>query len=382
MGGAADDRVRAARAYLLGVAEPPAPALTRLVTEQGAVAAAERVQRGDVPGEVAELTRARAHRTVSPAELDRAREAGMRLIVPEDEEWPAWPLLSLEVAAGRGVAGMLSPLGLWACGQASLERTVRQAVTIVGARAATGYGEHTAADWAYTLAARGVTIVSGAAYGVDAAAHRGALASTGATVAVLGCGVDAGYPAGHDAMLRRIAERGLVLSEYPPGTRPARHRFLVRNRLLAALTAGTVVVEADLRSGARNTASTATSLGKSVMAVPGPVTSRMSRGCHELVRSAGATLVASAAEVAEEVGTFGVDLEQRPAEQGRELDGLSRTAGRVYDALDARSGRSAEQLATEAGLPVGTTRAVLCELELDGLSLRCEDGWLRGRSVR
>ncbi|MDV6012800.1 DNA-protecting protein DprA [Haloechinothrix sp. LS1_15] len=378
--------MRRARAYLACVAEPPAPALGRLVTEHGPVRAAELVRDGRdgvVPDVVAAETRARRDRVAAGTELDRAAAAGIRLLIPEDEDWPAWPLLSLEVAAGRGVAGMVVPLALWVRGEVALsETTGERAVTVVGARAATGYGEHTAADWAYTLAGEGTTVLSGAAYGVDAAAHRGALAADGCTIAVLGCGIDAGYPAGHDVLLRRIAEQGAVLSEYPPRTPPARHRFLVRNRLLAALSAGTVVVEADLRSGARNTASTAAELGKVVMAVPGPVTSRMSRGCHELVRSSGATLVASAGEVAESVGVITVESDARAVGQERELDRLSGEAGRLYDALEPRQGRSVAQLAAASGIPEGTARAVLCELELEGLSLRCEEGWKRGRSAR
>src|SRR5256714_1313699 len=139
---------------------------------------------------------------------------------------------------------------------------------------------------------RGESVFSGAAYGIDGAAHRGALAASGVTVAVLGCAVDAGYPAGHAALLKRIAgSGGAVVSEYPPGTPPARHRFLVRNRLIAALAAGTVVVEAGRRSGSRNTAATTSALGRPLMAVPGPVTSAMSVGCHDLLRTAGATAV-------------------------------------------------------------------------------------------
>lgn len=130
-------------------------------------------------------------------------------------------------------------------------------MSIVGSRAATPYGEYTATDWAYSLDCEGIKAVSGGAYGIDASAHRGALAGEGATVAVLGCGVDVGYPAGHDGLFTRIVEKGLVLSEYPLGTLPARHRFRVRNRIIAALGAGTVVVEAGMRGGTLNTASTA-----------------------------------------------------------------------------------------------------------------------------
>ncbi len=155
-------------------------------------------------------------------------------------------------------------------------------------------------------------MVSGAAIGVDGAAHRGALAVDGPTVAVLACGVDRAYPGTHAALLGRIANSGLVVSEYPPGCVPARHRFLVRNRLIAGMAAGTVVVEAGLRSGAQRTAADALALGRLVMAVPGPVTSGLSAGCHRLIRG-GALLVTRAEEVLEAVGRIGLDLADEPA---------------------------------------------------------------------
>ncbi|MPY79354.1 MAG: DNA-protecting protein DprA [Actinophytocola sp.] len=375
------DEVRLARAYLLGVAEPPAPAVAALIAECGPVEAARRIRSGTVPDAVAKETAARSELGdlgVTDADLTRAQEAGLRLIIPEDEEWPQWPLLSLGVADGRGVAGMTGPIALWGRGPARLDEAFDRAVTIVGSRAATGYGEHVAADWAYALARSGVTVLSGAAYGIDGAAHRGALAAGGVSAAVLGCGLGSGYPAGHVTLLRRIAERGIVVSEYPCAAPPARHRFLVRNRLLAALSAGTVVVEADRRSGARNTAGTAATLGKALMAVPGPLTSRTSSGCHEMLRSGAARLVTTAEDVLEDVGRLGIDL-ARPADRPRRgTDRLSGDALRVHEALLPRAGRSVERITAESGVPAPKARAVLCALELDGLSQRCEAGWRRG----
>ncbi|WP_460444109.1 DNA-processing protein DprA, partial [Amycolatopsis cihanbeyliensis] len=314
-------------------------------------------------------------------DLAAAARAGARLIIPEDEEWPAWPLLCLEVATGRGVRDVATPLALWARGNATLDRVTDRAVAVVGARAATGYGEHTSAEFGYGLAERGMTVFSGAAYGVDGAAHRGALAGGGATVAVLGCALDAGYPAGHIGLCNRIAEHGLVLSEYPPGTPPARHRFLVRNRLIAALTAGSVVVEAGARSGARNTAATAGALGKVVMAVPGPVGSATSVGCHQLIRGGEATLVASVADVLDTVGSIGTDLRPEVDHPRRSTDGLGPQALRVHETLGTRKGKSPERIATESGVPVARVRAILPALELDGLSARCESGWRRAREA-
>ncbi|MGH3521119.1 MAG: DNA-processing protein DprA [Haloechinothrix sp.] len=372
-----DLELRLAGAYLLAVAEPPAQALSGFVAEHGPIRAAQRVRDGAVPDAVAEETEARRDTVDTRTQWEQASAFGARLITPDDDEWPQWPLLSLAVAARRNVAGMTGPFALWARGAGRLDTALERAVTIVGSRAATGYGEHTAADWAYSLAGQQVTVVSGAAYGIDASAHRGTLAAEGVTIAVLGCGLDAGYPAGHDSLLRRIADRGLVLSEYPMGTPPARHRFLVRNRLLAALSAGTVVVEAAPRSGARNTAKIARELGKSVMAVPGPVTSRNSAGCHEMVRREQATLVTSAGEVLEAIGQLGVDLAREHERPARATDALTGYALRVHEALQARTGKSVEQLAADSGVPAHKVRAVLPALELEGFTQRCESGWRR-----
>lgn len=372
--------VRLARAYLLQVAEPPARALAELVSVCGPVEAAERVRRGEVPTAVADETEARRQRAISAADLERAAgEHGARLIIPEDDEWPAWPLLSLSVASGRGVKGMTAPLALWARGGGRLDQAVERAVTIVGSRASTPYGNRTAAEWAYSLAADRVVVFSGAAYGIDASAHRGALAAEGVTVAVLGCALDAGYPAGHDLLLRKIAEHGLVLSEYPLGTPPAKHRFLVRNRLLAALSAGTVVVEADVRSGARNTANTAGILGKAVMAVPGPVQVRTSAGCNQMIAAQRASLVTRAEEVLEVVGQLGIDLASEAPRKRRETDGLTGDALRVHEALEQVKGKSVEQLAAESGVPVRKVRALLPKLEVDGFCERSESGWRQAR---
>lgn len=377
------DEVRLARAYLLQVAEPPAKALAELVSACGPVHAAELVRSGNVPAAVVDETDARKQRRVTAADLERAHtEFGARLITPEDDEWPAWPLLSLTVAGSRGAKGMTAPLALWARGAGRLDDAVERAVTIVGSRAASGYGEFIAADWAYSLAGEQVAVFSGAAYGIDAAAHRGALAADGVTVAVLGCALDAGYPAGHDVLLRKITERGLVLSEYPFGTPPGRHRFLVRNRLLAALSAGTVVVEADVRSGARNTANTAGVLGKAVMAVPGPITIRSSAGCNQMIQTHVASLVTTPGDVLEVVGQLGADLAAEEPKKRRNTDGLTGEALRVHEALLPVKGKSVEQLAAESGVAERKVRAVLPRLEVDGFSERCESGWRLARQSR
>jgi DNA processing protein len=220
-------------------------------------------------------------------------------------------------------------------------------------------------------------VVSGGAYGIDGAGHRGALAAGGPTLAVLACGVDRPYPAGHDALFVRIAATGLLVSEWPPGTAPHGHRFLVRNRLIAALSRGTVVVESAARSGAQATARRARDLGRTVMVVPGPVTSAMSVGCHELLRDSGmqAVLVASAAHVIETVGTIGDDLAQPPPRPVTPRDGLSDLAVRVLDACPVRTGVPPERLAHVAGCDVLEVLRVLPQLEIAGLVQWTGTGW-------
>jgi DNA processing protein len=372
-----DDEVYRARAYLLGVAEPPAIGLTELVEEHGPVEAAAMVRARSAPDRVLDETSSRHDLGRLDGDLAAGERAGGRLVVPEDDDWPAWQLLALSQAAGRGLRWALPPLGLWVRGSAELGEVFDRAVSVVGARAATGYGEHVAGEFGYELAGDGITVVSGAAYGIDGAAHRGALAADGVTVAVLGCGFDVDYPSGHHALLEQIADNGLVISEYAPATPPARHRFLVRNRLIATLSAGTVVVEAGVRSGARNTAASAAALGKELMAVPGPITSPMSLGCHELIRTGTAIPVSSVAEILESVGRLGENLAPRPETPTRPTDGLSDQALRVHEALPFRFGRAIDQIAVESAVPTDRVRALLPELELTGLAERCEDGWRR-----
>ncbi|HEV7648049.1 MAG TPA: DNA-processing protein DprA [Actinophytocola sp.] len=357
------------------VAEPPATALLAFVDAVGPVAAAARVRAAEVPPAVLAETSARRHLDQAAGDLEEAERVGARLVVPEDEEWPAWQLLCLAAAADRGQRWSGMPLGLWARGPASMTTIFERAVSVVGARMASPYGEHVAAEVGYALASAGMTVVSGAAFGIDGAAHRGTLSAGGCTVAVLACGPDIDYPDGHASLLDRIGATGLVLSEYPPGVRPAKHRFLVRNRLIAALSSATVVVEAGVRSGARNTATTAAALGKVVMAVPGPITSATSVGCHDLLRTGAAMLAGSVAEILEAVGPIGENVADQPATPHRRTDGLADEALRVHEALRRRTARSTAQVAVESGVSLVRVRALLPELEITGLAERCEEGW-------
>jgi len=358
-----------ARAYLSRVAEPPASALAAFVEAIGPVEAARRIRAGDVPDQVAAETAARRSVDRAGADLDAADAAGAWLLVPEDAAWPREAFAACTLC---GLPALAPPVALWVRGPRSAGERSDRAVAVVGARAATAYGVHVACELGAGLAAAGVTVVSGAAIGIDGAAHRGALGVDGPTVAVLACGIDRAYPAAHAALLERIAATGLVVSEYPPGSVPARHRFLVRNRLIAALGGGTVVVEAALRSGAQRTAADTEALGRLVMAVPGPVTSGPSAGCHQLIRD-GALLVSDADDVLEAVGRLGVDLAPRSEAPLRRTDGLGPAAALVHDALPARGARDTRWLARESGVPPDAIRAALAELERRGLA-RSRDG--------
>jgi DNA processing protein len=379
--------VRRARAWLSRAVEPGTIDFWRYVEDVGPVEAVRRVRSGRAPERVRSLVGARAEQDATLADLTRAERCGARLVIPEDDEWPTLPLHALTVAMSAEpddrkdqsdrTKAPVPPMGLWVRGAQRLDELVDRSVAIVGSRASTAYGEHVAAELGHQLGERGWTVASGGAFGIDAAAHRGALAAGAPTVAVLACGVDRPYPAAHGALFHRITETGLLVSEWPPGCAPLRHRFLVRNRLIAALTRGTVVVEAAARSGAQATAQRARRLGRQVLVVPGPVTSAMSVGCHELLRDreAQATLVASADHVIEAVGGIGTDLAPPPDRPTGPRDGLSDLAARVLDACPVRSGVSPERLAAIAGCDVLEVLRVLPALELADLVEWTGTGW-------
>jgi DNA processing protein len=248
-------------------------------------------------------------------------------------------------------------------------------VSMVGSRAATGYGTHVAGEIAADLAEQGWVIVSGGAYGIDAAAHRGALAAGAATVAVLACGADVAYPRAHRSLYDQIVDTGLVVSEHPPGAAPQRARFLVRNRLIAALSAGTVVVEAAPRSGARSTARHAGELFRQVMAVPGPVTSTLSAGCHQLLRDRPDTvLVTKVDEVVEQVGAMG-EFAERVSGPVRRRDLLGPAVSRVLDAVPVVKRAPVARIATTAGMRADAVGAALAALAANGLVEQVEGEW-------
>ncbi len=306
------DPVRRARAFLVRVAEPPAPGLAALITEYGPVDAAERVRQGNIPAHVADETR------IGPDVVDddfaAAAAVGARLLTPEDHDWPWQPsrpipgLLGTSEATNSMVGPPAPPIALWVRGELPLGDVLSPAIAMVGTRAATPYGEHVAGDIAYQLALHGIGVVSDASYGIGGAALRGALNAGGHVIAVLANGIDITYPSGHTNLLTRVSESGLVITEHPPGTVPSMQRFLARFDRLTELTAGTVIVEASPRSGSRRAALASAALGRPVMAIPGPITSTQSLGTHALLRARAATPVASAAEILE---TLGIDEPSR-----------------------------------------------------------------------
>lgn len=373
------DEVRRAWAYLSRVAEPPCAELTTLVAQVGSVEAAGRVKSGDVEPQLFGRIEARRELDCAAKDLEVLDRMGGRLITPDDDEWPLLRFRALGVARDSKRPNDQPPLVLWASGPVRLDEATERAAAIVGTRAATAYGEHVAADLAVGLVDRDVTVVSGGAYGIDGAAHRAALACEGVTIAIVAGGIDNPYPAGHSALFRRIRQECLLISEYPPGVSPGRLRFLTRNRLVAALSGATVVVEAGLRSGAANTAGWAKLLGRSVCAVPGPVTSAASAGCHALLRG-GAALVGRAEEIVEIVGHIG-ELASEEEHPVGPLDGLTPAEKLVYDALPSRGAHTVDEIAMLAALPAHQILGPLTTLELAGLVVS-EDGCWRLRRRR
>jgi len=383
-----------ARAALTYLAEPADPALGALlaICSPAEVLAAIKADMlpgtgqgcGDTPASRAALERAlgrwRARLPGLPDDdwIADARRDGIRLICPGDAEWPG----ALDQLA------QARPYALWLRGNADLRFASSRSVSMVGSRAATGYGGHVSGEMAADLGERGWAVVSGGAYGIDAAAHRGALAAEAVTIAVLACGVDYPYPAGHADLFAAIAAQGLVISEWPPGRHPARMRFLVRNRVIAALGCGTVIVEAGERSGALNTARHAANLGKPLMAVPGPVTSAQSAGCHRIIREWGASCVTRAADIIELLSPLGTPDALAPG-GGRDhawlldpggapmpsRDDLDPDSARVLDALPARGGAGTSTIAVEAGVDLDTVLRCLGRLAGYGFIERCDRGW-------
>lgn len=368
----ASEPERLARVALGLAFEPAELAVTRAVEARGAVAVTEELLRaGSLEGAHAEAV-ARLAATDPARDLERAQAGGLRFVVPGDEEWPEqFGDLghAAEVVEGRGGV----PLGLWVRGPVRLDSLV-DSVAVVGSRSATDYGTSVTREMCSVIARRRWTVVSGAAFGIDQAAHRGAVAGRGATVAVLACGADRVYPAAHERLLEHLAAQGAVVSEAPPGAAPMKLRFLTRNRIIAGLTRGTVVVEAAPRSGALNTATWADVISRQLMGVPGPVTAMTSAGVHLLLRR-GATLVTNGAEVLEAVGDAGLHLTVEVRGPERPRDRLTLSQLRVLDALPVGRPSRLESIARIAGLGTAETERHLVDLTRNGFAEQTAAGW-------
>ena len=275
----------------------------------------------------------------------RLAERGFRFVPRSSAEFPS------------SLAAIFDPpVGLFVRGAADLALLDRPAVALVGARSCSSYGAQVARMLGRELAAAGLVVVSGMARGIDGEAHRGALEAGGATVAVLGCGVDRDYPASNAELARRIADGGLIVSEYAPGVEPAPWRFPARNRIVAGLSQATVVVEARERSGALITADLALEEGREVFAVPGEITSSLSGGTNALLRH-GATAATCAGDVLESFGLGAPEALAPPAEAAPILERLPATADELVRAL---------------GIDAGAVAALLMELELSGFVSEAE----------
>lgn len=343
--------------------EPGDAAAGRLLAEHGAVGLVRRVvdrRTGLRHGDALEARMAAADVDHANA---RAERCGARIITRADREWPTQ----------LNALGEQTPFALWVTGAADLRLLALRSLAVVGARACTAYGEEIARSWSAELASQQWCVLSGAAYGIDAAAHRGALAADGTTVAVLAGGVDVPYPRAHAALIAAIADQGLVISETPPGEAVRRQRFLSRNRIIAALGRATLVVEAAIRSGTASTAHAAAAMNRPVLAVPGPVTSAASAGCHRMI-SDGEAIVAG--DVADVLGVLDLGHPRSPAVVSRSpRDDLDLRERLVLDAMPARSAIGLDGLIRSAGL--GREDVMAAAGVLTGLGVVVEEsgGW-------
>ncbi|HYP44399.1 MAG TPA: DNA-processing protein DprA [Propionibacteriaceae bacterium] len=360
---------RAARMALSCVVDCGEPSACELVEEAGSESTWAKAREGQLGGPVAQ----RAATLDLGEVIGRAEAGGIRFVVPGDDEWPP-ALQDLRYCDPVNRRGGV-PWGLWLRGPGHLAELVERSVAVVGSRACTSYGGSVATDLGADLSEQGVTVVSGGAFGIDAAAHRGALAVQGATLCVLANGLDVAYPTGNAALIRWIANQHLLVSELPPTATPTRVRFLARNRVIAALSRGTVVVEAALRSGARNTATWALGCNRHLMAVPGPVTSTMSAAPHLLIRDGLASLVTGAADVLDLVSSVGEHTLGPQTGEVRPTDSFAPGRLAVYEALPTRKWSSPGDIALAAGVGLPACLAELAALESAGFAEAEAGGW-------
>ncbi|MDO4910955.1 MAG: DNA-processing protein DprA [Corynebacterium sp.] len=381
------DNPRHAWAYLSRVVEGPHPAMGVLLDMRDPCEIAHAIYYREawIGDTLLRATDSR-HDVYRPQEdLDEAEKIGARLVTPLDEEWPrerferafSFARNPNNAYARPSSSDAFAPHALWVKG-GNLNTLVSQSVAVVGTRAISQFGVQAVNALVPGLVNHNWTIVSGGALGVDTAAHRTALEHGGNTVAVMSCGLDRHYPAANWVLFEKISEHGCLVSEYPPGTTPARHRFLTRNRLVAALSDGVVVVEAAYRSGALSTLAWGNTLGCVGMAAPGPLGNQAFLGAHVKIQSGDAQLVTSAEDIRQLVGNALLD------ESGKQeslfgpsaVQQLSRNELRVYDAL-SNVALDTKSLSQEAGLSMGLTVSILVDLHERGYVMRSSGGWLR-----
>lgn len=352
-----------ARAILSIASEPGDEKLGALIGEHGASRALEIIHSGQVSGAIVKRVREVIDSKALEGAMTQLANCGGRFIIPSDDEWPEL-LDDLDTSA---------PVGLWLNGTANLNAVTQKSLAVVGARASTSYGERMASEVGALAGQAGVCVVSGAAYGIDAAAHRGALATDGCTIAVLACGVDVAYPAAHAGLLSRISESGLIISEAPPQGQPHKRRFLVRNRLIATLAQSTVVIEAALRSGSLSTANWANALGRDVWGIPGPVTSATSAGVHAGIRDGVMTIVTELCDITARFNTEAMmnnDLQ----------DPLQTAVLQIIGTTQATTETLISKVtqASDGNVDPHDIHSALAILELRGLIERTSTGWRCG----
>lgn len=279
-------------------------------------------------------------------------EKGIRFVTPLDEEYP-----------GRLLHIYDYPMGLYVKGE--LPSDDRPSAAVIGARNCTAYGKQAAEYMGRFLAEHGVQIISGLALGVDGAGHEGAVKGDGRTFAVLGCGLNICYPRTNYKLFQQILEKGGILSEYPPDTKPSARNFPVRNRIISGLSDAVLVIEARQKSGSLITAHLGLEQGKEIFAMPGRMTDPLSEGCNSLIK-AGAGILTSPADVLEYMGIF---HENAMISYEKDDKGLAKTEKMVYSCLDSEP-RHPEQIAVCTGLTVSQCMSTLLELELGGFAVR------------
>lgn len=350
---------------LAHVVEPGELRLGALVDDLGPQEVVMRIRRGALRHRNEDALRARLGSVELDAVRSEADRIGARIVVRGEAEWPS-QLDDL---------GAARPYALWLIGSPNLRLAALKSIAMVGARASTPYGEGIARGWSGQLSDAGWMVVSGGAYGIDSAAHRGAMSAGGVTACVVATGIDVAYPRAHTELLARIADTGLLISESPLGADARRQRFLTRNRIIAALTRATVVVEAALRSGTTSTANAAYSLNRPVLAVPGPVTSPMSAGCHHLIREQTATVASGWTDILELLGASAPDADSDALAHLRPTDALAPREALVLDAFPRKRAIGQHDLLIASGVGTHELLGALGSLEMLGFIERMGDVW-------